>query len=197
MIGCEKTDADYLEQAQALLPTGPAWSRDGSAKLTGLFGAIAVEFNRIDKRDCDLLREMIPVTTNEMLADWERVVGLPDDCTGPADSVAARRNAVVSKLRSTGGASPGYFIDLAASVGYSITITEFRPHRAGWVNPGTYTDAEWAYTWRVNAGTTTYRYFRAGLARAGERLRTWGNDQLECILTKHKPAHTRLIFAYS
>jgi uncharacterized protein YmfQ (DUF2313 family) len=38
--------------------------------------------------------------------------------------------------------------------------------------------------------------FRAGLSAAGERLRTWGNDTLECKLNQLKPAHTIALFAY-
>jgi len=186
----------YLVALQALLPPGAAWSRDSDAVLTQLLAGLATELARVDGRSGDLVAQLDPRTSDEMLADWERLLGLPEICALAVSTVQERRAAAYAKLTATGGASRQYFIDLAAALGYQITIVEYFRFTAG--SPAGYAltnDEGWRHTWRVNAGATTYRHFRVGSA-AGEALRSWGNALLECALTLRKPAHTTLQFAY-
>ncbi|MNJ39675.1 hypothetical protein D3C77_345530 [compost metagenome] len=134
-----------------------------------------------------------------MLADWERVAGLPDKCAGTLEStVQGRRNALLAKLTATGGQSKAYFIAIAAALGYEITIEEFRPFRAGRSTAGdVLTNGDWMFTWRVRAPEVTVIPFRAGRSAAGEQLRAWGNDTLECKIRQRSPAHTVVLFAYA
>lgn len=189
----------YAGQLAALLPSGPAWPRSRDARLTALLEALAVEAARIDERGGELLAEMTPDTAFEMLADWELAAGLPDNCGGEvAETISQRRNALLARLRSLGGQSPGYFVALAATFGFDITVSEYRPFRAGLSEAGdALTNGDWVFTWQVNAPEETVFPFLAGLGAAGERLATWGNDRLECLLNRYKPAHTILIFTYS
>lgn len=198
MPNCTASSVDYLGQAQELLPPGPAWPRESDATLTKLLDGLSVEHARIHNRDCDLLSEMIPLTTVQMLADWERVTGLPDDCEFDVSTVDARRNAVLTKLRAKGGASPGYFVELAATFGYDIEITEFRPFRVGLNSIGdALTNGNWIYAIQVTSATDTIQVMRAGVGAVGEPLRYWGNEPLECLISKYAPAHTTQIFAYA
>jgi len=194
------TATDYLAQLQALLPQGPAWPRDADAELTRLLAAWADEMARIDARAADLVEEADPRTTAELLADWERVAGLPDACVealAGAQTTAQRRAALVGKLTTIGGQSAAYYIALAASLGYAITVTEFRPFRAGQSCAGdALTNDEWIFAWQVNAPETTIVDFAAGRSCAGDPLRAWGNELLECVITRLKPAHTHVLFAY-
>lgn len=189
----------YRDQLAALLPRGAAWAKQRGSMLLSLLESLAVEAARVDEHGGDLLVEMIPDTTLEMLADWERVAGLPDDCvTDETRTIETRRAALLTKLRSLGGQSRQYFIDLAAVFGFTITITEFKPFRAGSGHSGDPVCSEaWAFAWRVNAPTVTVTPFRAGAGAAGEPLRIWGNARLECLLSRYKPAHTEVLFAYS
>lgn len=191
--------AGYLAHLQALLPPGAAWTRERDANLAKLLRALAEELARVDGRAVDLLRECDPRTAFEMLSDWERVTGLPDQCTGALITIQERRQAVAMKLASTGGQSRQYFIDLAAALGVEITITEFLPFQAGRSVAGDalYNDDGWRHFWKVNSPeTTNVNYFRAGMSAAGEPLRTWGDKSLECIINVRKPAHTTVFFAY-
>lgn len=190
--------SDYRDQMQALLPHGAAWPRHRGAVLTVVLGALAQEFARIDARARQLIAEAIPTTTSEMLADWERVAGLPDNCSGLlAEGQQARRDDLVSKLISQGGQSREYFRDMAAAMGFPVRIEEYRPFRAGMSAAGNaLTNDAWRFTWKVAAPITTVREFRAGSSAAGERLASWGNEGLECRIRQNKPAHTRVIFTY-
>ena len=188
----------YLTQIQALLPVGGAWPRDAGATLTSLLTAVADEMARIHNRSADLVEESDPRGAVELIQDWETETGLPDACMAEVATVLQERRAAVhAKLTGRGGQSPAFYIGVAAALGFDITITEFRPFRAGMNAAG---DAvrgfNWWHAWRVNAPETTIVSFRAGSSAAGEPLRTWGNELLECAISRLKPAHTIVIFAY-
>lgn len=190
-------DNPYLQQLQQLLPSGSAWPRDVGSALTKLLSAIAEEMARIDGRALQLIDEADPRTTVDMLGDWERVAGLPDNCSGLlADSQQGRRNELVSKLVGRGGQSRAYFIELAKAFGFDITIEEFRPFRAGSRAGDPLSNGDWRFTWRVRAPAVTVRRFRAGQSAAGELLASWGNAGLECRIRKFAPSHTGVLFAY-
>jgi uncharacterized protein YmfQ (DUF2313 family) len=134
-----------------------------------------------------------------MLADWEGALGLPDLCSiGEVDTITKRQAAVVAKFIATGGQSAAYFISVAFSLGYAITITEFRPALAGMSACGDAINGdEWPFTWRINAETTTMTYAQCGVSYCGDPLESWGNKQLECRLKKISPAHTIVDFGYT
>jgi uncharacterized protein YmfQ (DUF2313 family) len=186
----------YLGQLQELLPPGAAWTREPAAMLTEVLSAWSAELARVDQRADDLLNEGDPRITLELLPDWERVAGLPDPCAGAPETVAERRDRLVGRLTSRGGQSRQYFIDLAASYGFIITITEFQPLRVGFRAGDRCYGIAWAFAWQVNAPEETVRIFRAGQSFAGEPLASWGNAILECVTSRLKPAHTHAIFAY-
>jgi uncharacterized protein YmfQ (DUF2313 family) len=193
------TSADYLAQLQALLPQGPAWPREADAALTQLLAAWADELARVDGRAADLIEEADPRTTAELLADWERVAGLPDACVAAlagTQTTAQRRAVLVAKLTTIGGQSAAYFIDLAASLGYTITVTEFDLHDVEDNVEHPLTAAPWQYAWQVNAAQDTIGTFTV-IDTVEDPLAWWGNDLLECVINRLKPAHTHVLFAYT
>lgn len=182
---------------QKLLPRGLAWPRLSGTVLGRLLEGMGVEIWRVEQRALELLREADPRTTAELLADWERVAGLPDPCTGPLESASARRAALVARLGSLGGQSRAFFIGLAASLGYTVTLAEFDAFQAGLPVGQPLNGEDWEYAWQVNAPGVSVRDFQVGLGVAGDALRDWGNELLECAFARAKPAHTVVIFAYS
>lgn len=172
----------YLRHLQALLPRGFAWPRAEGSNLTALLRVLSAELARVDQRAEQLLDEADPRSTSEMLTDWETAVGLPDPCSGQLETVAQRIDVLVTKVNLVGRQSPQFFIDLAAGLGYSITIDE-------------QVDGD-PYKWRVNAPSETIRIFTAGSGRAGEPLRSGNNQLLECAINRLCPAHTQVVFGY-
>ena len=82
----------------------------------------------VDARAADLLeRESDPRSTIELLPDWERNWGLPDPCYTSPQSIDERQRALVMRMTMLGAQSRQFFIDVAAMLGYTITITEYRP----------------------------------------------------------------------
>lgn len=194
------TAAAYRSQLQALLPPGDAWPRAVDATLTKLLDAIAEELARIDSRALNAVDESDGRMALELLADWERVCGLPDSCSASmAITLQDRRGAVIAKLTALGGASRAYFIALAASMGYTIEIDEFRPFIAGLNRCGDILSGGHSvrYQWRVRVPNARYTSFRSGSSQCGDLLGKIARaEDLECKLNRLKPAHTHLIFDY-
>ncbi|MCU0919031.1 MAG: YmfQ family protein [Burkholderiaceae bacterium] len=194
-------DADeFAAQLQALLPQGAAWLVEAGTVLRRLLGALAAEFARVDGRARALADESDPRRTSEMLDDWERMLGLPDACTQAASGLEERRAVVQAKvlLGAEGLQSPAYFVDLASRLGYGATVQEFASEQDA-IDAGIpYSGSGWAHTWRLNVDAeVAVTLFRAGSARAGDPLRSWGIHPIECRVNHAKPAHTRALYAYS
>jgi len=190
---------DYLKLLQGLMPAGVAWTDEPDAILTLLLAGLAEDLTRGHNRGADARDESDPRSTLEMLPDWERVTGLPDECTLDADTLQERRAAVVAKLRSTGGQSVAYFRDLAESLGCQVVIEEFKPFICGISRCGDVLNGghEVRLHWRVRVLGPRVTYFRCGASRAGDKLLKISiAEDLECQLRQRSPAHTELIVSY-
>ncbi|HCQ8415826.1 TPA: DUF2313 domain-containing protein [Klebsiella michiganensis] len=189
---------DYARALVSLLPTGLAWPRDVESTQYAMVRSLAHSFARSDTESLTLLSGGFPSTALMMLYEWERTLGLPDDCAiGEMDSIGARQRAVVSKLISTGGLNRNYYISVAAALGYTIHITQFRPAMCGMSVCGDAINGdEWPFTWQINVPGTTIRYAYSGSTYCGDPLGSWGDKQFECAITKIAPSHINIIFVY-
>lgn len=137
-----------------------------------------------------------PYMAMNLLSDWERVLGLTAQSGA---SYQQRQQRVLAKLAETGGLSIPYFTRLASSLGYTVTIDEPQPFRAGTNRAGDrlyIEDIIWVWVVNVkNSGTLVY-CFRAGNSAAGERLTSFGDPVIEEVFQDLKPAHTFCYFAY-
>ncbi|HDR9227796.1 TPA: DUF2313 domain-containing protein [Burkholderia vietnamiensis] len=189
--------ANFLSAIQALMPRGQVWPRDQDATQTKALMGLAPTYERNTARANYLLVDAFPGATYELLPEWEETLGLPDPCAGASPTIAQRRNQVVARLSNSGGQSISYFVGFARSLGYSITIQNDAPARAGLSRCGDPCNSEsWAHAWSVVVPTNTITRARAGQSAAGEPLSTWGNRVLECELNALSPAHTVLKFSY-
>ncbi len=174
-------DESFLPRLQALLPPGVAWSRDSDTELTALTRALSYEFSRVKKRTLDFMEELDPQTTTEMIDDWERVYGLPDECDLPV-TLAGRRSALHAKM--LGGVSPtlSNIIAVAAAVGYTVTITEYTSADMftciSPCNAALYS-REWMYVWTVTTPSGA------------------DDEGLECALDAITPSHTLLVMNFT
>ena len=187
---------NYQQQFLDLLPPGPAWNRELDGVLAKMFHGLAEVLARVHNRALELIIEVDPRTTNQLLAAYERVAGLPESCVETPTTLEGRRTALTEKLTRRGRQDRQYLIDAAAGIGFAITITEFQPYTAGLpVGLPIYGQA-WQWAWQVNAPDESITFiFRAG-STAGSPLRDWGNEPLECLMNRLKPAHTHAIFEY-
>jgi len=189
---------DYAAQAAQLLPPGAAWPREPGSVLDELLQAMAQEPARLDANAHRLLAELDPPQALALLAEWERMCGLPDTCTQSAETIAQRRDAVVLKLTARGAQTPAYFEELATLLANApCTVKEYRPFRVGVSAAGdALSNGDWPHTFTVQAPSVPIRAFAVGQGAAGEPLRSWGNERLECVIRREKPAHTIVTFTY-
>lgn len=189
-------DADrYIRLLLSLLPRGRVWPRDPNSVRGLYFAAWAEEFSRIDAFFELILAERSPRTAYWLLPEWERSLGLPDECTGQAETIADRRRIAHARMIATGGQDPAYFVEVAKALGYDITITQFRARWFGYRRCGELfggEDMQW--TWKVTCTTGTIRPRRFGAAYMGEPFTTWGNYPLVCLIRRLAPAGTVVLF---
>lgn len=193
-MGLMTTD-DYLAQLQALLPTGAAWNRDIDSDQTRTLQALAESFAAFDARANGLLEECDPRSAYELLPEWEQAASLPDILYTNAQTIIERRLALENKLTAIGSQSIPALIDLAARLGYIITITEFRPYTVN--SPVTLgvQDERWRFLWQVNSADTPTFDATCG-SPCNEPLRSWGVELLEAALRKNNHAQTHVTFTY-
>lgn len=113
----------YKEMIHGLLPVGQAWERRADSVLSKIVEVAANEMAAVHGRSDILLAEADPRQTFEMLSDWERVAGLPDNCAGVDNTIQERRAALVQRLTSLGGQSRAYFYQIAEVLGYTQVQT--------------------------------------------------------------------------
>ena len=192
------TAGDYRLQLQALLPEGPIWPRLVGPKLTDLLDGMAQELARLHNRAMDLLDEVDPRTTYEMLAAWERAFGLPDECTvAGAETVIERQLRLAQKKAALGGQDRAYYITLAEKLGYpNADITEFDPYDCESDCEAHVFPEEWRHVWRVDIQQETLIVEMDCESACDEPLRVWGDFALECVMDKLKPDHTHVFFSY-
>lgn len=189
------TQSQALEGALAKLPPGWAWTRDPDSNVGRTLTPLAAEQVLFEQAAEAMLTEATPSGSAQLLPDYERVLG-PDPClaAGTATLQERRASAHLRWIR-TGGAARQDFIDLAAVLGYAITIDEFTPSRCGVMRCGDRLRPQAVqWIWRINLPPTQVVYFRTGVSRTGERLGTFGIPWLQCQLSRNTPAHTDLLF---
>jgi len=212
---------DYLEQAKKLLPQGLIWGAAKNGKLTAVLEVPAGQLSGCHERADNLMMESDPTTALELLPEWEKFAGLPDECTiGYAETIEERRRAVVAKLTGRPTLSVQSFIELAALLGYEIRIREYIPFTAGrsrcggdhvlvcrhspfiagasrCSGPPNFGGRFARYRWRVTIVENRVHLFRTGRDKCGTKLGCYKPAKdLECFLKRRKPAHIRIFFEY-
>lgn len=208
---------DCINLLYNLMPQGLAWNREEDSNTYKLVSSLAVEICRMNDRLEDLLREFDPFQTDELLADFEAMLGLPDECLGELElSIPDRRRLVIAALSALGGSTKQYFEALIAALGYTADVIDFTIARCGEARCGDYmyTEEQWAlcgssfcgdymynsgwqFWFKVESPDIIADYALCGTAVCGDRIATYGNEKIECIIRKLKPAHTAVWFTYS
>lgn len=191
------SQADYQSQLTALLPSGFAWRREPDAFLILLLAAIAEELARIEAGVEFELREGFPDTTVARLSEWERALALPE-CTDIDQGFATRRAQMLLKLTEAVGTTPNRIVEVAARLGYTITVDERFDEvytcQSPCENP-IYGDEVRLVFYVLSDEVSIISEFTCETP-CEEPLRMWGNDLLECVVGKLVPAHAKVLFVY-
>lgn len=122
------SDVDvYTDVLMQLLPRGDAWPRSTTSDLYKLVRSLAYRYARANTNANKLFPEMRPASTQQLLAEWESYLGLPD-CSAIAAGVVQRRTAAVEKFYRQGGLWSERIEAFLAVFGITATVTEKYPH---------------------------------------------------------------------
>ena len=116
------------EQTQSLaafLPGGAVFESKNTegSNLHGLLRGLAGELRRIEDALIQMTDQYDPRTTTSLITEWERFVGIPDKCfPGTGDIETRRKHVVVKAGMAVGVNTEQDYIDLAAFLGYAITL---------------------------------------------------------------------------
>lgn len=168
---------DFRELLFRLLPPGDLLSQDSDSNLAALFDAFARELERIESLGETILVDLDPRITALFLADWERVLVLPE-CGGELGTTPERRGAAHAKLSAERNLSAAYIQAACAAAGFTVTVT-----------PSATVD----HQFDVDLPSIEMVWFRMGESSMGDRLGAWGNTELVCLLDRLKPAHTTYV----
>jgi len=201
----EATKRDYLKLLLSLLPAGNI-ARDEDSNNAKVLGIVASEFSQIDASARGLIDEADPRTCNALFDDWEAFAGLPDACSFGDLTKQERRARMIQKLTAERGQSRSYYEQVASDLGYNITITEYRPFECGISqcieSDGNVlvaiTQAVDRFVWSVTVDGARATWFECGESELGVDpfLKLTIADDLECVLSSLKPAHTHVNFVY-
>jgi uncharacterized protein YmfQ (DUF2313 family) len=171
---------DWRINLRKLLPRGRLWRFLLGGWLDSTLLAMADVLAQFEADANRLPLEADPRTTCKLLPDWEASCGLPDDCLPGGGTHQQRRNAIVGKLRATGGCNFTYYIQLALAYGYTITCEDL--------------DTDY---WRVNSPLPSGLVNSTCDMGCDDPIEVFGVAQLECLIKRVKQSHTEVIFAYA
>ncbi len=196
---------DLLPAGLALWPRGAAWGTpDGQAAATdtvlaGFTRALLLPFADLYRRAYGLTQESRALTLADSLADWEADFGLPDECVAPGASGAARRRALLSRVRALATITPQDFVQLAAQEGFDIAIEEPATFECGFSECGGAHSAggrlEQVY-WIVHVYSLAVDYFTCGTSECGaDRLIALEDvERLQCLFRRLAPGWSQPVY---
>ena len=190
---------EYHSQILKLLPKGVLWDSLPLFKL--LFKPLAQGLKYIDERMDKLLLESRPLSAVETLEDWENDYGLPDPCTGQLPTIYQRQIALWQKIIDDGGQRDVDYMEIAARMGYSITIEELQelPPNAPQPQFGSLTGRWREFVVHINSARneTYFRQEATTESTTEDRIDASSHFNLECVIRRLKPAHTKVYFNYN
>lgn len=190
-------DQDYAGAMARLLPTGRIWRTDNGAMLQKTLAALSPTYTRSTAAAAQVLVDGRPDTTFNLLEEWEKSLGLPDPCTAANPSLQQRQAAVRAQFGARGALTKASFIAMAAALGFTITITEFKPFAVDDSVDLPLLEPEWSFIWQVNAPQIVTGYFSVDQSAVDDPLEDFFAGELVCRITRNAPAETLVLFAFS
>lgn len=194
-----RTPDAVLAELLALPAEGWALPHEADSDWGRLLTPLAGELARFEGAAEAMLPEIDPRQAPNLLADFERLLG-DDPCLGPAAALPndIRRQLAWFRWTQQGGATPAFFVQLAATFGVEIEVVETVPTTLGlWELGDELVSGAEVFTWVVKLPATVLTEFELGIAELGEPLGGFVANPIECVIRRHAPRHTTVVFDYS
>lgn len=108
------------------LPDGKVWENkyNVDTNLGKLLLGLAAEYLRLSLLIGDISKEIDINQTSQLIEEWEKSVGIPDDCFVQSGSLEERRRNVLLKLTNFGGIQKASdFVRLATLLGFTASLS--------------------------------------------------------------------------
>lgn len=119
------TQADHALMLAKHMPAGKLWEAvfDGEKNLGKLIKGLAVESYRLSVLIKKIETEMDINQTEELIPEWERSVGIPNDCFSINESIERRRLQIRELFSNFGGVQKAEdFERVAAVFDFNVTV---------------------------------------------------------------------------
>jgi len=191
-----EVDVKLSEETDLLggyLPSGPVFASkmNTDSNTFKLIKAFAKSFSRLSSTQELLQEEVMPDRTNLFLDEWERAVGIPDDCFAVGDTNESRRHFILMKLAHMGIQTNLDFVNLAAEVFGLVVEVESGHISWGLGNPhffGSEKESRFTIVITFQNSSEAFPYTFPLPFGSGETA------ILECLYTKLKPANCNVLF---
>ena len=141
----------------------------------------------------EFVDDISPEVTQKFLAEWERALGIPDDCfTVTGQSKQRRRMQIIAKLSYMACQTSDDIIALGALFGYTITVVPGIEDISG-ITAGL-TDTEKRFTIVINTNLSNTNSFPLTFPI------TFGSSEapfLECVVRKVIPSNCQALFNHT
>jgi uncharacterized protein YmfQ (DUF2313 family) len=175
----------------------PSWVLDPTGQYAQReLAATAAPLQDAWTNSLTLYEEQDPASAFATFDRWQAVNGLPDQCTPDGLTLSQQRDRLLTKIASPGGQSAAYMVQVAARLGFTITITQFDAHTVASAVDEPLAGMDWRYRWQVNAVAAGITFSTVS-DPVDTPLATGAANPLECVLNQIRPAHTQITFIYS
>lgn len=195
-----RSPEEVLDDLLAISPLGLFPAARDSGWGTHLL-PIATLYSEAEQRFQTMLPQVDPRNAQDpgLLPDFERVIG-PDPLgrDETATTLAKRQVLAYQRWVFTGGCSPQFYIDLAASLGVVISIEEFLASQTGDTVCGdVLAPPDDELTWRITMPSTLVEEAITGATVCGDPLGQFVDDPLPALIRLYAQPHTLPVFTLS
>lgn len=202
--------ARHTDGLARYFPPGRAFAAVGipGTAARSLLEGLAAELVRLDEQLCALGRETIPDEENTLfLAEWERALGLPDECFTETTGlpVELRAQQIKVKLAALGFQTEQDFETIGEIFGVTITATP-GPEVSPWpatepssVEPSAQ-DKRFTVVFKIEDVTSNNTWnwtWNQGPGGDGHLWSDPGTETLKCLFQKLKPANVQVFLDVS
>ena len=162
---------NFRSAVLSLLPRGPIWSRSVDGVLYKLASIWAQTFQRNGERSANLLTDAFPATTDELLPEWQKTLGLPDAVQTTTPTLSQAQGQVVARLCGDQSISIPALEDLAKTLGYSATATPCSASYFGMPFGSPFGGEEWNFVYVITVdspSTDDHTVFEYEMRRASQ-----------------------------
>ncbi|EGK8325810.1 DUF2313 domain-containing protein [Escherichia coli] len=161
----------------------------------GVLDGLAPSLVRVHQRADELVIEIDPGQSTELIERYEELYGLPDSCSPVGtQTLRQRQQRLEAKANVAGGINEQFFLDQLEALGYTgVTIEQFQHLDA---SPDPEWGDRWRYFWRVTLPVDAGAQWQTCTDACNTPIRTWGDTVAECVINKLCPSHTVVLFSY-